>query len=60
MLLLTRAFCVTVFCVIDNAVQVTIMRKEKLILEFESRQVRDRVMAEFLECIEFATASKFS
>lgn len=45
-------------CVIDNAVQVTIMRKEKLILEFESRQVKDRVMAEFLECIEFATASK--
>ncbi|EIM92204.1 uncharacterized protein STEHIDRAFT_164534 [Stereum hirsutum FP-91666 SS1] len=40
----------------DNAVQVTIMRKEKLILEFESRQVRDRVMSEFLECIEFATA----
>lgn len=34
------------------------MRKEKLILEFESRQVRDRVMSEFLECIEFATASK--
>ncbi|TFY55238.1 hypothetical protein EVG20_g9393, partial [Dentipellis fragilis] len=40
----------------DNAVQVTIMRKEKLTLEFESVRMRDRVLAEFRECIEFATA----
>lgn len=35
------------------------MRKEKLILEFESARMRDRVMAEFRECIEFATASGY-
>ncbi|THH18413.1 hypothetical protein EW146_g2567 [Bondarzewia mesenterica] len=40
----------------DNVLQVTILKKEKLILEFDSKQMRDRVRTEFAECIEFATA----
>ncbi|KAI9513022.1 hypothetical protein F5148DRAFT_1273287 [Russula earlei] len=40
----------------DRAVQVTIMRKEKLDLVFSSVAMRERVLSRFKECIEFASA----
>ncbi|KAG8219885.1 hypothetical protein J3R82DRAFT_864 [Butyriboletus roseoflavus] len=39
---------------IDNALQVSIMRKETLILEVDSQLKRDRILNEFRECISFA------
>ncbi|KIK91017.1 hypothetical protein PAXRUDRAFT_831199 [Paxillus rubicundulus Ve08.2h10] len=38
----------------DNALQVSIMRKETLILEARSRDARDDIIKEFQECISFA------
>lgn len=38
----------------DNVVQVAIMRKETLILQVETKDVRDFMLAQFKECIEFA------
>ncbi|KAF9229387.1 hypothetical protein BS17DRAFT_689291 [Gyrodon lividus] len=38
----------------DNALQVSIMRKETLILEADSRDARDQIIKEFQECISFA------
>ncbi|KAF9240863.1 hypothetical protein BU15DRAFT_87438 [Melanogaster broomeanus] len=38
----------------DNALQVSIMRKETLILEADSRDARDQIIQEFQECISFA------
>ncbi|TFK30530.1 hypothetical protein FA15DRAFT_662501 [Coprinopsis marcescibilis] len=38
----------------DNALQVAIMRKETLILETDSIQSRDHLVAAFRECIEFS------
>ncbi|KAL0951069.1 hypothetical protein HGRIS_007807 [Hohenbuehelia grisea] len=38
----------------DNALQVAIMRKETLIIETESVHVRNYMMSELKECIEFA------
>ncbi|KAJ6610077.1 hypothetical protein B0H10DRAFT_2294124 [Mycena sp. CBHHK59/15] len=38
----------------DNAIEVAIMRKENLILQTESAQVRNFMLAEFRECISFA------
>ncbi|KAH7911951.1 hypothetical protein BJ138DRAFT_1149486 [Hygrophoropsis aurantiaca] len=40
----------------DNALQVTIMRKETLILEAETTKARNDILAEFMECIAFAKA----
>ncbi|KIJ21663.1 hypothetical protein PAXINDRAFT_64493 [Paxillus involutus ATCC 200175] len=40
----------------DNALQVSIMRKETLILEAGSRDARDDIIKEFQECISFARA----
>ncbi|KAI0051674.1 hypothetical protein FA95DRAFT_1586995 [Auriscalpium vulgare] len=40
----------------DNTLHVNVMRKEKLTLEFESVQLRDKVYAEFMDCVEFASA----
>ncbi|RDB29146.1 hypothetical protein Hypma_015433 [Hypsizygus marmoreus] len=37
-----------------NALKVMVMRKENLILQIESVEVRNFVMAQFKECIEFA------
>ncbi|KAI0321365.1 Dbl homology domain-containing protein [Amylostereum chailletii] len=39
----------------DTMLQVTVMRKEKLMVEVDSPQLRDKLLAEFQECIEFAT-----
>ncbi|KAI0068338.1 hypothetical protein BV25DRAFT_1875775 [Artomyces pyxidatus] len=44
----------------DTSLQVTVMRKEKLTLELDSVQMRDKVLAEFTECIEFASATHMS
>ncbi|KAJ7103442.1 hypothetical protein B0H15DRAFT_767714 [Mycena belliarum] len=38
----------------DNAIEVAIMRKETLILQTESAHVRNFMLAEFKECINFA------
>ncbi|KAG6381255.1 hypothetical protein JVT61DRAFT_5659 [Boletus reticuloceps] len=38
----------------ENALQVSIMRKETLIMEADSRFIRDRILNEFQECISFA------
>ncbi|KAF8140172.1 hypothetical protein EV363DRAFT_1393087 [Boletus edulis] len=38
----------------ENALQVSIMRKETLIIEANSRFIRDRILNEFQECISFA------
>ncbi|KAF8560439.1 hypothetical protein OG21DRAFT_1452553 [Imleria badia] len=38
----------------ENALQVSIMRKETLVLEVDSRLKRDRLLNEFQECISFA------
>ena len=43
---------------IDNALQISIMRKETLVLEANSRLKRDRILDEFQECISFAKTSK--
>lgn len=43
---------------IDNALQVSIMRKETLIMEAGSQLKRDRILQEFEECISFAKTSK--
>lgn len=43
---------------IDNALKVSIMHKETLILEADSRPKRDRILSEFQECISFAKTSK--
>ncbi|KAI0307719.1 hypothetical protein B0F90DRAFT_1664754 [Multifurca ochricompacta] len=40
----------------DCALQVTVLRKEKLLLVFSSAAMRDRVLSELNECIEFANA----
>ncbi|KAF6766283.1 hypothetical protein DFP72DRAFT_1028953 [Ephemerocybe angulata] len=40
----------------DNAMQVAIMRKEHLVLETENIDQRDRLMAQFKECIEFSSS----
>lgn len=42
----------------ENALQVSIMRKETLILEADSQLKRDRILSEFQECISFARTSK--
>jgi hypothetical protein len=39
---------------VDNILQVAVMRKETLILEAETKEVRDFMLAQFKECIEFA------
>lgn len=43
---------------IENVLQVSIMRKETLIMEAGSRLQRDRILNEFQECISFAKTSK--
>ncbi|KAH9175265.1 hypothetical protein EDB89DRAFT_348452 [Lactarius sanguifluus] len=40
----------------DRALQVTVLRKEKVVLLFASAAMRDRVLFELQECIEFASA----
>ncbi|KAF5390189.1 hypothetical protein D9757_002844 [Collybiopsis confluens] len=40
----------------DNEMQVHIMRKETLILSLESPHVRDNLMKDFKDCIEFAAS----
>ncbi|KAJ7597131.1 hypothetical protein C8J56DRAFT_1041358 [Mycena floridula] len=40
----------------DNVLQVAIMRKETLILHAESAKVRNFMLTEFKECIEFASS----
>src|SRR6266849_30340 len=43
---------------VDRALQVTILRKEKIVLIFASPAMRERVLSELLECTEFASAGK--
>jgi hypothetical protein len=43
---------------VDRALQVTILRKEKIILIFASPAMRERVLSELYECIEFASAGE--
>jgi len=43
---------------VDRALQVTILKKEKLVLVFTSPAMRERVLSELHECIEFANAGK--
>ncbi|KAH9984162.1 hypothetical protein BJV77DRAFT_1153393 [Russula vinacea] len=40
----------------DRALQVTVLRKEKLVLVFSSPAIRERAFSELTECIEFASA----
>ncbi|KAI9445289.1 hypothetical protein H4582DRAFT_2182937 [Lactarius indigo] len=42
----------------DRALQVTVLRKEKVVLLFASAAMRDRVLFEVKECIEFASAGE--
>jgi hypothetical protein len=42
----------------DRALQVTVLRKEKLVLVFSSPAIRERAFSELTECIEFASAGK--
>lgn len=43
---------------VDRALQVTILRKEKIVLVFASPAMREKVLSELYECIEFASAGK--
>jgi hypothetical protein len=43
---------------VDRALQVTILRKEKIVMIFASPAMRERVLSELHECIEFASAGK--
>ena len=45
-------------CNVDRALQVTVLKKEKLDLVFSSPAMRERVLSELNECIEFASAGK--
>lgn len=47
------------FFIIANSLQVAIMRKETLVLQAESNEVRNFMMAQFKECIEFAGSGQF-
>ena len=38
----------------DNVLAVTILRKETVYMHAESRQARDKLLHEFLECIDRA------
>ncbi|KAF8898645.1 hypothetical protein BD779DRAFT_26630 [Infundibulicybe gibba] len=41
----------------DNALQIAIMRKETLTLEAESLQMRNHLLSEFRQCIDFANSA---
>ena len=43
---------------VDLALQVTILRREKLVLAFSTAALRERVFSELNECVEFASAGK--
>ena len=45
--------------VIDTALNVTILRKETVTMYASSRQLRDKIVAEFNECIDAAAMCKF-
>ena len=43
---------------VDCALQVTVLRKEKIVLVFASPAMRERVLSDLNECIEFASAGE--
>lgn len=42
----------------ENALNISIMRKETLTLETDSQRAQQEIMKEFKECIAFSRASK--